>query len=63
MNKMKLVFTDYEENWDEFTVHVVVKAKLNDVEIQAISMDMSHGRATTGVIARVAREQMQDIVE
>lgn len=63
MSKMKLVFTDYEENWDEFTVHVVIKAKLNEVEIQAISMDMSHGRATTEVIRRTALEQMKDIVE
>lgn len=63
MAKMKLVFTQYQENWDDFTVHVVVKATLNDVPLEGISLNMSHKRATTEVVNRNAVEQILDIVE
>ncbi|AEV89631.1 hypothetical protein OBP_194 [Pseudomonas phage OBP] len=63
MSKMKLVFTAYEERWDNFTVDVVIKATLNGVELDATSLPMSHKRATTEVVNRAAMSQIQDIVE
>lgn len=63
MAKMKLIFTEYQENWDNFTVHVVVKATLNDVPLEGISLDMSHKRATTAVIHRAVADQVMDVVQ
>lgn len=63
MSKMKLVFTEYQENWDAHTVHVVVKATLNGTPLEGISLDMSHKRATTEVVNRAAANQILDVVE
>lgn len=63
MSKMKLVFTGYEEEWDANTVHVKVTGTLNGAVIEAISLPMSHKRATTPVVTHHAKMQMQDIVE
>lgn len=63
MAKMKLVFTGYEEHWDETIVQLTVKATLNDVEIMVSSLPMSYKRATTVVVNRTAQDVFNCVAE